>query len=45
MSEGEGSRPVVNWKWKVDDCKLILESLEVSVVFTVDWKLKIWLIK
>lgn len=28
MSEEEGSRPVVNWKWKVDDCKLILESLE-----------------
>lgn len=29
MSEGEGSRTVVNWKLKVDDCKLILESLEV----------------
>lgn len=45
MSEGEGSRTVVNWKLKVDDCKLILESLEVSVVITVNWKLKYWLIK
>lgn len=29
MFEGEGLRIVVNWKLKVDDCKLILESFEV----------------